>query len=201
MFGFARRARLEASRTCFGKLPWSVEFLRVNGSTPETRLLDDWFQAGLQSMQTLPDWERTFDRLPVVSYWLNFAGSERTLIGGFRASRDQSGRRYPITAFASFEARALERDLAVSPLAFQASYRTTAALLDIAPSTGALDVLAAALAELPTVAAIDDPLHRQELWEFADTHTVREFCALIETGVDATRFDQLVAALAEMLHP
>jgi type VI secretion system protein ImpM len=201
MFGFARRARLEASRSCFGKLPWSVEFLRVNGATPETRLLDDWFQAGLQAMQTHGDWERDFDRLPMIGFWLNFAGSERTLIGGFRASRDQSGRRYPITAFASFDARSLEGSVAVSPLAFSGSYRTAWSMLDGAASAGPIEVLASALTELPTVAAIDDPLHRKELWHFADSHTVAEFCALIGPSLDAMRFDRLVAALAEVLHP
>lgn len=132
MFGFARRARAEATRSFFVKLPWSAEFLRVNAAGLESRLLDDWLQAGLAALQAVPDWERRFDAMPAAGFRLNFAASERTLVGAVSASHDASGRRYPSAAFAAFDARSLGRALPVSPLAFEASLRTAAAVLQFA---------------------------------------------------------------------
>lgn len=197
MFHFARRVRMEATRTFLGKLPRSLEFLRVNAATPEARLFDDWVQAALGSLAG-SDWESRFDAMPKVAFWLNFAAAERTLVGALAPSRDAGGRRFPRAAFAAFDARSLERALAVSPLAFDASVASAARVIDAAAEARSTAEIAAALEDLPTIAAADDPLHRQELWQFLDTHTIGDLAAMLGRG---TRVDRLVAALAEVLHP
>jgi type VI secretion system ImpM family protein len=79
----------------FGKLPYALDFVRVNHDSAESIALDRWFQAALQRLtarnRTWPSGQLTFA----------FAvDAEHSVVGVAADSRDRAGRRFPVAVYA-----------------------------------------------------------------------------------------------------
>ena len=95
----------------YGKHPGAGDFLRLNASSPEVGLMDEWLSSGLdRSRRVLADFDGAYGGLFYAAFLLGFSGEARAggaLIGVMAPSRDEIGRQFPLVIFTH-----LSRDLA-----------------------------------------------------------------------------------------
>lgn len=106
---------------CFGKLPIYPDFIRHNAGGTEIHQLDQWFQEGLQLAKTKlgSNWAEDFSRSGAWGFVFSPKGSGRFLVGSFKPSRDEGGRRYPFFLFLQVERSRFSLPLYFAPLAFK----------------------------------------------------------------------------------
>jgi type VI secretion system ImpM family protein len=78
----------------FGKLPYALDFVRINHDSAESIALDRWFQAALQRL--------TARNRPWPSGQLTFAfavDAEHSVVGVAANSRDRAGRGFPVAVY------------------------------------------------------------------------------------------------------
>ncbi len=87
----------------FGKLPSHPDFVRRNAGGALARALDSWMHEGLATlnMQSGDDWKAVFDAAPSRCFIYRVDDPGKALAGTYVPSRDQSGRRYPFSIFAT----------------------------------------------------------------------------------------------------
>src|SRR5689334_22283629 len=87
---------------CFGKLPATGDFIRLNASTEELAAFDGWLGGALDfAKRTLgPAWDATYP--PSFGLFVfrgeskSDDGPARGLVGAWAASGDSAGRQYPM---------------------------------------------------------------------------------------------------------
>ena len=88
----------------YGKHPAAGDFLRVNATSQEVGLLDEWLSSGLdRARRVLPDFEGAYGGLFSAAFLLCFSGDNRAggaLLGVMAPSRDEIGRQFPLIIFA-----------------------------------------------------------------------------------------------------
>jgi type VI secretion system ImpM family protein len=89
----------------YGKLPVSREFLRLHAAGPELRLLDEWFERGVQyaKAQSGSDWPTLLEEADIWDFLFVPEGNGRVVCGAVFASRDQAGRSFPFLSFLLLE--------------------------------------------------------------------------------------------------
>jgi type VI secretion system ImpM family protein len=94
----------------FGKLPSTLDFVRIHLDYPEAVQLDRWLTTGLQRLAAQGlSWPSEPLRFVFVP-----AASDTALLGAVTASNDRAGRAFPVAIFAAFTPAT---DLAALPLA------------------------------------------------------------------------------------
>ncbi len=89
----------------YGKLPVSREFLRLHAAGPELRLLDEWFERGVQyaKRQSGSGWPTLLEEADIWDFLFVPEGNGRVVCGAVFASRDQAGRSFPFLSFLLLE--------------------------------------------------------------------------------------------------
>lgn len=85
----------------FGKLPAHPDFVRWNAGGALAQAMDRWTHEGLVDAHRRwgADWEERFDRASPLYFVYRHQSPNEVLIGVSHPSRDQSGRRYPLSIF------------------------------------------------------------------------------------------------------
>ncbi len=87
----------------YGKHPCAGDFMRLNASGPEVLQLDEWLSQAMDAgTRILPDWDATFPTISQLSFLYHNPddrGSACSLFGVMVASRDRSGRKFPLILF------------------------------------------------------------------------------------------------------
>jgi len=108
---------------CFGKLPATGDFIRLNASTEEFTAFDDWLggSVALARESLGSEWEAAYR--PAAGLFI-YRGPEargdepdRGLVGAWTASRDSAGRNYPMAVCASYDFEQLLATGAALPIA------------------------------------------------------------------------------------
>ena len=86
---------------CFGKLPLSPEFIRVNANGSVVGLLDQWFQEGIHHVRSKRGNTWTQDFLQADTWNFIFAppGKDEFLVGVASPSQDRAGRTFPFFVY------------------------------------------------------------------------------------------------------
>lgn len=89
----------------YGKLPVSPEFLRLYGSGPELRWLDEWLQRGMlyAKAQEGAAWQERLAQAYPYSFFYVPRREGRVVSGVVIASQDQAGRAFPFMSFVLFD--------------------------------------------------------------------------------------------------
>ena len=103
----------------FGKLPHRADFVRVNAAHPTVNELDERLAAGLTALADSADWEQRYDNMPAVVYACRDRVARNWMIGAWRASRDQAGRRFPLVGGVLREVAAIEANAPLIPIAYE----------------------------------------------------------------------------------
>jgi type VI secretion system protein ImpM len=192
---FWRKKKVPASPPqigCFGKLPATGDFIRLNASTDELAALDRWMGGAIDFARRAlgPTWEQAYP--PAVGLFV-FRGEAkgdgdppRGMVGAWASSGDSAGRQYPMIVFGSYDYTQLVATGAALPLAV---FPLLAAAYDLVVSGRQLPV-DAFLERVARIAApsLEDPESAGAGYRaWLTTQSMR---ALWETGfgTDAHRF-------------
>lgn len=125
----------------FGKTPTEADFVRFNAGSPPARAYDEWMNASLSEMRRGGggEWEAVFDAAAPLSFVGRPSGDPRLVLAGhIRPSRDQSGRRYPLTVFCEIQLDRQGRGVQILPYALN-PFLDAAARFSATTETRALD--------------------------------------------------------------
>ncbi len=104
---------------CFGKLPISPEFIRVQAKGGTLEAFDEWIQEGLLSCRVTlgPTWKDLFLESNTWNFLFHVPQQKEWLIGVMVPSQDKAGRMFPMTLFLRVEKPS--KGHAFMPLLFQ----------------------------------------------------------------------------------
>ena len=90
---------------CFGKLPLSPEFIRVNAKGSTLQDFDQWMQEGLLWCRAKlgPQWRNNFLKSESWNFLFQVPKQKEWLIGVMMPSQDKAGRGFPMTLFLRIE--------------------------------------------------------------------------------------------------
>jgi len=90
---------------CFGKLPLSPEFIRVNAKGATLQNFDQWMQEGLLWCRAKlgPQWRNDFLQSESWNFLFQIPKQKEWLIGVMTPSQDKAGRGFPMTLFLRIE--------------------------------------------------------------------------------------------------
>ncbi len=90
---------------CFGKLPLSPEFIRVNAKGSTLQDFDQWMQEGLLWCRAKlgPQWRNDFLKSESWNFLFQVPKRKEWLIGVMMPSQDKAGRGFPMTLFLRIE--------------------------------------------------------------------------------------------------
>lgn len=146
---------------CFGKLPATGDFIRLNASSAEFASFDDWLGSSVAlARESLgAGWEGAYR--PAAGLFV-FRGPaqkgeepDRGLVGAWVASRDSAGRNYPMTVCASYDYEQLLATGAALPIALW-SFLKSAYELAMAGATLQVDDFMSRVAQIQPL-PLDDP--------------------------------------------
>jgi len=101
----------------FGKLPNRADFVRINVSHPLAHEFDLLTQSALEKFRLQEGWEERYDSNPMMDICYTSRDQKWLFLGGMVASRDQSGRRYPLVAGLVFLPQAVSGAQMLLPIA------------------------------------------------------------------------------------
>jgi len=189
---------------CFGKLPATGDFIRLNAATDELGAFDRWLGGGVDFAKRAlgQAWEGAYQNgIGLFVFRGDSKGEDgpaRGLVGAWAASGDSAGRQYPMVVFASYDYGQLVSTGAALPLAL---WPLLAAAYDVV-TTGRTMPVDAFLERVSKIAlpSLDDPEGAGA--GYRGWLTTQSMKALWETGfaTDATRF-WVVQNLADSVEP
>lgn len=190
---------------CFGKLPATGDFIRLNAASEELASFDRWLAPGVDfAKRSLgPAWEGAY---PSSVGLFIFRGEvppkddspARGIVGAWASSGDSAGRQYPMTVFGSYDYGQLVATGSALPLAL---WPLLTACYEVATTCRSLAV-DAFLERVSRIAlpSLEDPMGAGA--GYRGWLTTQSMRALWETGfgTDATRF-WVVQNLMEAVEP
>ena len=189
---------------CFGKLPATGDFIRLNGSSDELAAFDRWLGGAIDFAKRAlgPTWDAVYPSAVGLFIFRGEAKGDdvpaRGLVGAWAASGDSAGRQYPMVVFGSYDYGQLVATGAALPLAL---WPLLAAAYDLV-TTGRQLQVDAFLERVSRIAAptLDDPESAGA--GYRGWLTTQSMKALWETGfaTDNGRF-WVVQHLAEAIEP
>ena len=103
----------------YGKHPSAGDFIRLNATSPEVGLLDEWLSSGLdRARRVMPDFDAAYGGLFSAAFLLGFPGEARAggaLLGVMAPSRDEIGRQFPLLIFAHLSREMASAGFAAAP--------------------------------------------------------------------------------------
>jgi type VI secretion system protein ImpM len=189
---------------CFGKLPATGDFIRLNASTDELAAFDKWLGASIDHAKRAlgPAWDAAYPSAVGLFIFRGDAkgeeGPARGIVGAWAASGDSAGRQYPMVVYGSYDYGQLVATGAALPLAL---WPLLAAAYDVV-TTGRQMPVDAFLERVQRIAlpSLEDPEGAGA--GYRGWLTTQSMKALWETGfaTDANRF-WVLQNLAESVEP
>ncbi|MGD9853114.1 MAG: type VI secretion system-associated protein TagF [Nitrospirales bacterium] len=106
---------------CFGKLPLSPEFIRVNAKGSALQAFDQWLQEGLHGYRTStgPNWIQDYLQSETWNFLFHDPGGSECLVGVVTPNQDKAGRGFPMSIFLRIEATEFAGKIQKVPVYFQ----------------------------------------------------------------------------------
>ncbi len=180
MFWKRKREALPPQAGCFGKLPATGDFVRLNAGGAELASFDRWLGAGMDYAQRAmgPAFEAAYASA-VGLFVVRGDGQadeepERGLVGAWAASGDSAGRSYPMVVFGSYDYAELVALGAALPVALwpllEATYELATAGRHLP-----VDAFLARVASISCPAILDVARARADYRTFIERNRVKAF--------------------------
>lgn len=106
---------------CFGKLPLSPEFIRVNAKGPALQAFDQWLQEGLHGYRTSSgsNWIQDYLQSETWNFLFHDPVGTECLVGVVTPNQDKAGRGFPMSIFLRMEAADFDGKIQKVPVYFQ----------------------------------------------------------------------------------
>ena len=100
------------SAGCFGKLPFTGDFVRYKASGSEFQVLDQWVQEGLFFSEKffLAEWDTIYKNSSSYNFIFSPESNNRFVVGNFFPSWDRIGRKFPFFVILSVERKSISND-------------------------------------------------------------------------------------------
>ncbi len=186
----------------FGKVPARGDFIRSNHAPALIQVIDRWMSRGIEALADDARWQIVYDRAPPMRFAQLGAKSTLGMAGYLIASRDASGRRYPLLTAARLEVADPLAFFARSPLALARAWqRLEATAMRIQTAADAAPLLAElgqTMVEVEgDVRAYDPPMR-----DFLELQSVQGLEAMLrEQGHAELNLRQTVLGLGLLLQP
>lgn len=188
----------------FGKLPGFGDFVRYNAGGGEVRLFEQWIQEGLYfaQKQFAQDWSSLYPDSPTYCFVFPPAEGSLCLVGGLKASRDRSGRSYPIVlALKMYKDMFRDTSSSFIPLSFQRFFERTLHTLEAFPEVSDLRSLAEEAHGLEPYVPSDLESAALEFADFAGGSRLGDLWQTTLGGENDPRRFLLIKNLSEILLP
>jgi len=101
---------------CFGKLPISPEFIKVNASGSALQAFDQWLQEGIHYARTKhKGWSEDFLKMDTWNFVFTSPDNQELLIGIVSPKQDRAGRTFPFLLFICTDRREWSKPLYLVP--------------------------------------------------------------------------------------
>ena len=186
----------------FGKVPARGDFIRSHHAPALIQAIDRWMSRGIEALSADVRWPIVYDRAPPMRFAQLGARSTLGMAGCVVASRDASGRRFPLMTAARLEVDEPLAFFARSPLALAGAWqRLEASALRIHGSDDAAPLLAElahATVEIDAALAAHDLAMR----DFLEHRSIEALEAMLREGGHAeVNLRQCVLGLGLLLEP
>lgn len=174
-----------AGSAVFGKLPHRPDFVRFNAEHPVVREFDEVLQQVLAHGAEQPDWVSRYDSAPRTDFYYTASDRRWALVGGWQASRDSSGRRFPLVAGVLQPADVAGTDAHLVPIArevfFDGLQEQLGNAIDNSVEALSCREFLAAHAGQERLGAADLELARNLVERFLVQHTVADLERILES--------------------
>ncbi|WP_205231554.1 type VI secretion system-associated protein TagF [Azospira oryzae] len=171
-----------------GKLPNRADFVRLNAVHPVVGEFDGLVQTALEQMSAGLGWETRYDAAPRTDFYYTSADKRWVFYGGWQASRDSSGRRYPFVAGVIRPVEDLSAEASLVPISLEVFFDGLHSQIANAIDNSVEAVSCREFLQANCVAEArndaDKGLARGLVRQFLESHTVAELEGfLVATGI------------------
>lgn len=181
---FMQRATVDQPPSAvFGKLPHRADFVRFNAEHPAVREFDEVLQQILSCGAAQDGWSERYEHSPRTDFYYTTADRRWAFVGGWQASQDASGRRFPLVAGGLYAAESAGADAHLVPIArevfFDGLQDQLANAIENSVEALACREFLAGQANHGQLADADVDLARNLVERFLAQHTVADLEALL----------------------
>ena len=183
---FMQRPALESGAyAIFGKLPHRPDFVRFNAEHPVVSEFDQVLQQVIAQGAEHVGWEACYDSAPRTDFYYTSADRRWAFLGGWQASRDASGRRFPLVAGVLRPVEAVGAEAHLVPIAREVFFDSLqeqlgSAIENSVEALSCREFLAVHAAE-GALGAADSELARNLVERFLTQHTVADLERILAT--------------------
>lgn len=197
---FMQRGAVEhAPSAVFGKLPNRPDFVRFNAEHPAVRELDEVLQQILSAGAAQDGWGERYAQSARTDFYYTSSDRRWAFVGGWQASRDASGRRFPLVAGGLHPVESAGPDAHLVPIArevfFDGLQDQLANAIENSVEALACREFLAAQANAGRLADEDVALARNLVERFLAQHVVADLEALL-AGVGCSSLGQALINIA-----
>lgn len=169
----------------FGKLPHRPDFVRFNAEHPVVNEFDQVLQQVIAQGTEQAGWETRYDGAPRTDFYYTSSDRRWAFVGGWQASRDASGRRFPLVAGVLRPAEVAGLEAHLVPIAREVFFDSLqeqlgSAIENSVEALSCREFLAAHAAD-GALGAADTELARNLVERFLAQHTVADLERILAT--------------------
>ena len=180
----------------YGKAPSWGDFIKTKGQYDLIQVIDLWIKDALEMAMAHPDFEKNYQSLPALDFFIGNPKENMFLIANLVASRDLSGRRFPMVLSHLIEVQKPAENMATAPFQYKPIllelYKRNRSLL----SETDPEHLQKILSDLKPEIIVNDSL---EITEFFENQSIFSFAQMMK--ISAYELAQSMIALGLLLQP
>jgi len=149
---------------CFGKLPLSPEFIKVNANGSTVRVLDQWLQEGIHHARSKrgQTWSQDFLQADTWNFVFAPEGKDEFLVGVASPNQDRAGRTFPFFVYLVISKSEFKIPSVFASLVFESFLRTAKELVERGWKDTDLSSFKEKIQTLPVQGVGDIPAIRDE---------------------------------------
>ncbi len=192
---------------CFGKLPLSPEFIRVNAKGATLEAFDQWIQEGLLWCRAKlgPQWRNDFLQSESWHFLFQIPQKNEWLIGVMTPSQDKAGRVFPMILFFRFQlTHSAQKFLPLAPLLLQEFLEKAKELIQEEWKAISLVEFREKVTQLLSMSVLKQEQGRELYHEFLKSYSLRNFlqaCGVLTQSLTELEVQEMVKGMVKETRP
>jgi type VI secretion system protein ImpM len=182
----------------FGKVPARGDFVRSNWYSPFLQRLDAWITGATESLVRDPSWKTDYVQGHAWHFAILRSAGRPSLAGHLIASRDATGRCFPLGTAMQVEPEHPAAFAAYAPLSLEPAWEQMSRACRAVCGPGDIDAELASLNDLWLSIA---PAADKDLESFLEAHTLAQLADMLTGAGHDTQPGEIIMALGLLLEP